>query len=1263
MLAVVGIAVRHAWISAMPLAAGDWAWRDRPRLSSFFPWPSLWDPSLGLGGTSRFLAAFRFPVYALSGLLARLGANWTVIESVLYFIPFAVLLPVGGWLLAREVMGRTRWALLTPLLLLGNTYFLVESNGEIPLTLAASVGMLALVGFLRAMRRRSLGWAILTGLLLGVACAVDIRPAYLCLILMAMYFVILTLVSLEWHLFWRRALLGIVTVGTFVGTQAFWLVPLFTYHGNTGFPIPPTPDFPILTISHGLSGVIAFWTGGLPSINVQAPLNPMFMILPIVALAPLLRRRLTPEVLWLSLAALCFAFFVNTDNPPFGSVYDWMYAHIPGWNLFREGSKFLFVVGVAYALLIPIALKSAFEWVASRQRGFRVSLGRGTATAALLSVIAISCYSTAVLETGRLDSTTIPTSEPASLSTLSATLARDQRPGNVLWFGRPVTTEGLRHHTFVVASPVHPAVNLTGRYNPANDVVDRDPFQLYCGDTLIPYCYVDPQLFPYLARMTGAGYVVVPRGSAIGLIPHGVTRAWLGQQMTAMFGQPSVFGSGSTSLLVWRLSSPAVAVTTAPAVAVVEGGTWAASQVLPALRAMDIPVAYRQSYDRSHYPASPAGLPAHVDVLPRTDGSCVGTAAESVGVMVQSTSPSAALTVAGSTTTLSLLAAPSRLPGWGVYGPVTIAAGAVPITGSTADAIVGPCIAWSPLASVALGRHASEISGVVVGSDGERITASSSGGGARWVQLNRFHDAGWQLAGKPAASTGGGLFNLYELDAARAGASQLTFSYSTIPWERIGLAGSISVVVIALAVAWRDLRRRVTLARANEEAATHAHLEASVAGRWVASIGMAMLVASALAVTADWFGLPSRLPGITLASNPYGLDVGYGVAAIGLLLLSLAVRVIAHLQRALQPDTRPRASGLSARVVGSTSVITLIALLASCGPSPGDLQSLLGHGQQGGPASANTQASLLEEARLARATHEALLCIADYTRALALFPNLVNAYSGRAACYLAGGRNSAAAVEDYTAALMLSPANGTLLLRRAVADRGSGNIPAAVADYEQAATIPGSVPEQQLLAIDGLLSLDEFSAAVSVYRVASQRDGTSPIIQLAAADIALATGASAAADGAFASAVRLASKKVAAAEVLSRLCHHEVLEHLYREAAVDCADAAQTSRHASGAFDDLSAAQLALGDPTSALVDINAAIGAFIGGIGRFAQPAGVDGLGLARLYAARGWIDVQLHSISAAVLDFEQALQALPTPEPDVRARLKAAIATAEAD
>ncbi|MFZ0130226.1 MAG: tetratricopeptide repeat protein [Candidatus Dormiibacterota bacterium] len=1277
LLAVVGIGIRHAWLSPLPLSAGDWHWPDNQVLTSYSPWPSVWDGSLGLGGENRFSAAFRFPVLAASGLLSAIGIGWAFTEKFLYFVPFAVLLPVGGWLLAREIMGRTKWALLTPLILLGATYFMLEADGEVPLALGEVISFFVLVAFLRTVRTLSLRWALLTGLLLAVVAAYDVRPAYLCVLLMAMYFLIIAVSDRDRRVLLRRTLLGAAAGAVFIGTQAFWLVPLLTYHGSTGLPIPQAPNFNVISLGHGLAALDAFWTGGNPAQLVQAPLNPAYMILPLLAFTPMLMRRLRPEVLWLLVAALLFAFFAKTDNAPLGQIYDWMYLHVPGWKLFREGSKFLYIVTLAYAILIPIALASAFEWASANHTHLRARLVRRGAALGLVGVVALSAWSVVVLQSGSLGSTTSPTPEPTSFSALSQLLAADSRPGPVLWFGQPLIGDNIRNHHFLVASPTHPAVNLTGKFA-GTRVNQRDPFQLYCADNLIPYCYLDSPLFPYLTQMAGAGYIVVPGGQAVGSLPPGITRQWLQQQMSAMFGAPTVLGSGSTTLLVWRLSTTDPAVTTAPAIAVVDSGTWATTESLPALEALGLPAAYRESFDNNQYPVAPANLPDAVTVMPRFDNACQSDAPGSAALMVQSQSgslPASIQTTVGSGAQTLQLLTPGGLPraaGWGVYGPFSVATGntTVSINATSSTSLTpGPCVSWSSLTATALGARANAVTAIRLDSS-EQITVTTNADNGTWVELRRYYDPGWRLDTHKPLTLGDGLFNLYHLKASQSSSSTLAFAYSTLPYERIGDGITILVLIAAVWLTIRVPRRLRFVAAFKPLTVPDATFPPSRVATWVAGIGLAMLAVTAGAVTLEWFGIPSLLPEVPLAGDPYAIDVGYGGLAIGLLLLSVTIRFVTGAfsartrLRAEHEPPAPSAATISrpATAVGSGVGLLVVALVfASCGSAGSVSPGLLSEAAQAGSVAPTILGSSLDDARLQRAARQPDLCISDYTTALQQFPGLLTAFVGRGDCYLNGGQNGAAAVHDYTAAIQLSPLQADLYLRRAVAYRVIGNLTAAIADYRTAALNPSATAGELLTAIDGLVAVSDYQDAQAVYNRALVLDPQSSLLYVAGGDLATALGSDQRAAADYANALALPGVQVAS--VLAHECHAEVLQHNYSHALTDCASAAQLSSSGSGAYDDLAETNLSLGNLSAALKAIDQAISTFIGNVGPYAQPAGVDGFGLANLYAARGWIEIQQGAQQQAVVDFNTALSSLPSSAPDTRARIKAYIETAKKD
>jgi hypothetical protein len=179
-------------------------------------------------------------------------------------------------------------------------------------------------------------------------------------------------------------------------------------------------------------------------------------------------------------------------------------------------------------------------------------------------------------------------------------------------------------------------------------------------------------------------------------------------------------------------------------------------------------------------------------------------------------------------------------------------------------------------------------------------------------------------------------------------------------------------------------------------------------------------------------------------------------------------------------------------------------------------------------------------------------------------------------------------------------------------------------------------------------------------------DPGTALLYVAGGDLAIARGNPQLAEQDYATATALAANsKADTSQILAHECQAEVLRHQYVVAITDCATAAQLSSSGAGAYDNLAEANLSLGRLTPALTSITEAISNFIGNVGPYAQPEGVDGFGLANLYAARGWIEIQLGGAEtgAAISDFENALQSLPGAAPDTRARIKSYVATAKKD
>ena len=142
-----------------------------------------------------------------------------------------------------------------------------------------------------------------------------------------------------------------------------------------------------------------------------------------------------------------------------------------------------------------------------------------------------------------------------------------------------------------------------------------------------------------------------------------------------------------------------------------------------------------------------------------------------------------------------------------------------------------------------------------------------------------------------------------------------------------------------------------------------------------------------------------------------------------------------------------------------------------------------------------------------RAAKQPDLCIADYTQALQQFPTLVSAFVGRGDCYLNGGQNGAAAVHDYTEAIAaVAPARPTCTCAVPLPIASSAIWRPRAADYKQAALNPAANAGQQLTAIDGLVSIADFTDAQTAYARAITLDPQSSLLYVAGGDLAIARG-------------------------------------------------------------------------------------------------------------------------------------------------------------
>lgn len=901
LVALLGLILYHRWLTTVPLTSGDWPWVPTDQMRSWFPLPSVWWPEMGFG-LKNFSGLYEAPIETVAGVLAWAGLDWGFVEKVLYFVPFAILSFVSPWFLAREILGSARWAVVSALLFASSTYFLTFSvGGQMFLAVAQAIAPMIAYSLIRSVRLSSVRWAIWTGLLLGIQAAYEVRITYLTLGLLAGYLVIIAATSVKIAALRRAGGLFIVAGAVFVGTQAYWVLPLITYHGNRGLPLASEPWLAFMRLGNGITGLAPYWTGRTPAIFHETAVQPWFFLFPLLAFCCLIIRPIRAEVLWLSASALVAAFLIKQTNPPLGGVYAWMFFHLPGWNLFREASKLYFIVALSYSILVPIAIRALFMAAARTRHRLKQTAISALAIAALLTVTIVAAAGFVPLETGELRYTSYPSPQPESFRSLGEILARDPNYGAVLWLGGPwIFDEFGVDHSFPLRSTRHPVVELLGTSDAS------DPLVAFCRVPTVPFCYLDKELLPYLMSRTGATYVVAPAGPGVGRLPSlatsvepTLTADAIGKQVTDALGPPRILDPSTKPLAVWSLPS-AQPVLAGKGLAIIEGSPAITEQALQAVKGLGVPAVYS-----AQVPPDQHQLPLSIDVVPGLEGSYHVSNPGGYIILAQGSLSLLSVTIDGMPQPLSLVTDARKAPGWSAYGPVLLPAGEHRVVAATNN--LGPAIAWSPLAASLLGgQYPPERGGGTLSA--EQVVLRHDLGAPSWIELRRTYDTGWQAAGTSYHLLGDGLFNVYY---ASNSSSPTTFEFATLGWEISGALLSIAWGTVAL-VLGLIFGSRVILASPKSVLGRppdgRQRMLRSVAAL-VALAGVTFLGVASYFQWLDWAGIPSKAPsmirwfGLVGGSDPYGQVEGNVAAGMAL----LAVAIVIHLAaiRGVMDEHRP----------------------------------------------------------------------------------------------------------------------------------------------------------------------------------------------------------------------------------------------------------------------------------------------------------------------------------------------------------------------
>lgn len=351
----VSLLVCYRWISFSIFAYSDWYFFFSDNIKELLK-PSVWiNPSNSFGSIS--ITLWKTPIYLIQGIFGALGSNSNVPEKFLVFWPIIIFGGIFSFLLIKKIIVSKIGSVIGSFIFSYNTYFLsINSQGHEYLTIAFIYTVFAFWLFIKTLEEKKIFLAVCTGMLLFIIGSYDLRALYITFILMFAYFLFFLFFLNKSSSFKKEIKTGLyvlLSVFIFLLLSMYWLLPYFKSGVIANNPILNRELFgnSYWTIMRSITLFYPFWNGGFPEWFVVHPIPIYFWIIPIFAFLGLIFNK-NKKTIFFGFIALVGILLAKQVGEPFPRLYEWLYGNFPGFNMFREASKFYFLIILGYSVLI-----------------------------------------------------------------------------------------------------------------------------------------------------------------------------------------------------------------------------------------------------------------------------------------------------------------------------------------------------------------------------------------------------------------------------------------------------------------------------------------------------------------------------------------------------------------------------------------------------------------------------------------------------------------------------------------------------------------------------------------------------------------------------------------------------------------------------------------------------------------------------------------------------------------------------------------------
>lgn len=355
LLILVSLISRWQWITNFSvLTYGDWGYLTSSTLKEFYALPSTWT-SFGLGGIN--LGSSFYPFQLFFGIFSKIGFNYPLIERIVFLWPILIAFPIFSYLFVRKQTSTKLAAIIGSFVYSYSTYFLVLETGHLTLLVAYALFPLMLLYFENALDRRKLKLSIIAGLIGFIISFYEFRIFYISTFILfsfLAYYILIIRRNIKIGVIIKLLSLGVIPIVITILLNSYWIISFAntgSLSSNTAFDRSLFGN-EFLNILYAMTLDHPFWTGSKSAIFVVQQIPIYFWLIPLMAILGLYLNRKNKNILFFGLLAVVGIFLTKQVAHPFSNVYPFLFKHLPGFNAFREASKFFSIIALAYSVLI-----------------------------------------------------------------------------------------------------------------------------------------------------------------------------------------------------------------------------------------------------------------------------------------------------------------------------------------------------------------------------------------------------------------------------------------------------------------------------------------------------------------------------------------------------------------------------------------------------------------------------------------------------------------------------------------------------------------------------------------------------------------------------------------------------------------------------------------------------------------------------------------------------------------------------------------------